>query len=133
MIVFLDTNPVIYFVERPPIWGMKATIRIGSFLTSGDELALGDLVRMECLVGPLKARDTARERHFRTFFAAPHVRVLAITAGVADRAAQIRADYNIKSMDALQLATATEHGCDLFLTADAKLARFTDITVEILT
>ena len=58
--------------------------------------------------------------------------VVAITAAVCDRAARIRATHNFKPMDALQLASAAEHGANVFLSADARLASFTRLTVEIL-
>lgn len=132
MIVFLDAHPVIYFIEQPPVWGAIATARIARFRADGDQLAVSDLIRMECQVGPLKSGDAARLNDFAAFFAAPDVLILAITAGVCDRAVRIRATHNFKPLDSLHLATAVEHGCGLFLTADAKLARFPDITVEVL-
>ena len=46
----------------------------------------------------------------------------------------IRAEYGyFKAMDALQLASACIHGCDLFLTNDKQLKQFKEIpcvTVE---
>ena len=46
----------------------------------------------------------------------------------------IRAQYkHFKAMDSLQLATAIESGCDLFLTNDNQLKQFSEIkcvTVE---
>jgi predicted nucleic acid-binding protein len=50
-----------------------------------------------------------------------------------DRAARIRAQYGFKPLDALHLAAAVEHGCTRFLGNDAKLKRFPDIVVELLT
>jgi uncharacterized protein len=85
---------------------------------------------MECLVGPLKSGDAAVEADFHTFFGVTNV--VAITAAVCDRAARIRATHNFKPMDALQLAAAVEHGASIFLTADARLGPFTDLTVEVL-
>lgn len=55
--VFLDTSALIYFVEQSPLWGAKATAKIGTYLAAGERLALSDLVRMECQVGPLKSND----------------------------------------------------------------------------
>jgi predicted nucleic acid-binding protein len=132
MIVFLDANPVIYFIEQPPVWGPKATARIAAFRAAGEQLAVSDLIRMECLVGPLKRADATTLNDFLAFFAAPDVQTLAVKAGVCDRAARIRATYNFKPLDSLHLAAAVEHGCGLFLTADARLARFPDITIEVL-
>jgi len=87
---------------------------------------------MECLVGPLKSNNTAVQASFHAFFARFDVRVVAITAAVCDRAARIRAAHGFKPMDSLQLAAAVEHGANVFLTADARLSSFTDLTVEIL-
>ena len=33
--VFLDSNPVIYFVEQPPRWGPKAAARIAALRSAG--------------------------------------------------------------------------------------------------
>jgi predicted nucleic acid-binding protein len=132
MILFLDTNVVIYAVENPPVLGPKANARLLAARTASDEFMISDLVRMEALVGPLKYGNTTLEADYRQFFAAPGMTVVAITAAVCDRAARIRATHNIKPMDALQLAAAVEHGANVFLTADARLSSFTDVTVEIL-
>jgi predicted nucleic acid-binding protein len=131
MIVFLDANPVISFIEQPAVWGTIATARIAALRVAGHLLAVSDLVRMECQVGPLKAGDAVRLNAFLTFFASRDVNVLPVTAGVCDRAARIRATCNLKPLDSLHLAAAVEHGCGLFLTADARLARFPDIAVEV--
>ena len=70
MIVFVDTNPVIYFVEQPPNWGAKAVARIAALRAAGAQLAVSDLVRMESTVGPPKANDAASLADFATFFGA---------------------------------------------------------------
>ena len=133
MTVFLDANVVIYFVEQHPIWGAKATARIASARSSGDDIAVSDLIRMECQVGPLSSGDHALLADYATFFSRPEVRVLPITAAVCDRAAAIRAQYRFKPLDALHLAAAVDAGCGKFVTNDTRLQRFPDTHVEILT
>ncbi len=133
MIVFLDTNTVIHFVEQPPVWGQKVIARLTALRATGDQFAVSDLVRMECLVGPMKFGDAVLLAKFPAFFAAPGVSVLPITPAVCDRAAAIRANHGFKALDALHLAAAVEHGCRLFLTADAQLARFPHIPIQVLT
>lgn len=130
MIVYLDTNIVIYTVEHNPDFGPKARTRLATARAAGDTLMISDLTRMECLVGPLKSGDAAMGSDFSTFFGV--TKVAAITAAVCDRAARIRAAHNFKPMDALQLAVSVEHGAGIFLTADARLGSFTDLTVEVL-
>ena len=132
MILFLDTNVVIYAVENPVGFGRKANVRLTTARAAGDALMISDLVRMESLVGPMKQGNAALEQDYRQFFAATDVTVVGITAAVCDRAARIRATHPIKAIDALQLAAAVEHGANIFLTADARLHSFTALTVEIL-
>ncbi len=130
--VSLDASPVIYHVEQPPTWGPKASARIAAMVAAGELLAVTELVRMECLVGPLKKRDAHLLDDFRTFFNLPDVRVLPITAAVGDRAAMIRATHGFKPLDSLHLGAAVEHGCTRFLTNDSGLKLFPDIPVEVL-
>jgi uncharacterized protein len=132
MIVFLDTNIVIYAVEQPPVLGAKAMARLTALRTAGDRFMVSDLVRMECLVGPLQSGNLVLQSDFRAFFAAANVQVVPITPIVCDRAALIRATHRFKPMDALQLAAAVEHGANVFLTNDARLNSFTGLTVQVL-
>jgi predicted nucleic acid-binding protein len=87
---------------------------------------------MECLVGPLLSGNTSLFNAHLTFFATPGVQVFSMPAAVFDRAARVRAAHRFATPDALHLAAAVEHGCGLFLTNDARLGRFTDIPVEVL-
>ena len=132
MILFLDSNIVIYSVEKHPVFGPKVAWRMANAVANGDTFMVSDLSRMECLVGPLKSGNKSLETQFRGFFSLPDVQVAAIAAAVCERAAIVRAIKNFKQLDSLQLAAAVEHGANVFLTADARLKSFTDIAVEIL-
>ena len=133
MIAYLDANIVIYFVEKNLVWWPKVSARIHTLQAGGDEIAVSDVARLECMVGPYTSGNTAVLSDYRAFFSDPAVRVFLATAGVFERAAQIRATFSFKPLDALHLAAAVEHGCALFLTNDAQLGRFTGIRVEVLT
>jgi uncharacterized protein len=132
MMVYLDANCVIYFVEHNPTWWPIISARLTALRAAKDELAVSDLTRTECLVGPFVSGNAGILASYRTFFTDPDIRVLPLTPAVCERAAQIRARYGFKVPDALHLAAAAEHACGLFLTNDAHLSRCTDITVEIL-
>lgn len=133
MIVCLDTNSVIYLIETNPTWSAKATARLIALRTAGDEVAVCDAARLECLVQPLATGNVAAETAYRAFFGNSSVRMLAVTSATWDYAAHLAASFRLKAMDSVHLATAIEHGCDRFLTNDAQLARCTAITVEVLT
>jgi predicted nucleic acid-binding protein len=51
---------------------------------------------------------------------------------VAERAAEIRAHYNLKLADSFQVAAAIVAGCDAFLTNDSALKRVSGITILVL-
>ncbi len=125
--VYLDTNCVIYFIEQVPAWLSRMINRLARSRAANDQLVVGDLTRAECLVGPFMTGDTAMEASYRAFFADPGIQVLPMSAAIRERAARIRATHKLELVDSLHLATAADHGCGLFLTNDAKLARCTDI------
>ena len=130
--IYLDTNIVIYFVERNPSWHAKVVARLAKARLANDLLAVGDLTRAECLVGPFRSSDATLQASYAAFFTDPEIGLLPITSAICERAARIRAAHNLEMIDALHLATAAEHGCGLFLTNDAKLSRCTAIAVEVL-
>jgi predicted nucleic acid-binding protein len=132
MIICLDANIVIYLVEGNPVWEPKASARVKALAAAGDEIAVSDAVRLECLVGPYASGDLKVLAAYQTFFGSPALRFLGCTAGVWERGARIRASHGFEALDALHLATAVEYGCGLFLTGDSQLARFPDIPVEVL-
>jgi predicted nucleic acid-binding protein len=114
--------------------GPKVTARLATLRGAGDEIAVSDLARTECLAKPLATGDNAIVADYQAFFTDPAVRVLPLTAAVYERAARIRAVslFNLKVPDCLHLVAA-EHGCGLFLTHDVQLKQCKDVTVEILT
>ena len=79
---------------------------------------------MEVTVHPWRARrsDVAREYeallvHF------PNLELVEATRDIARRAAQLRAKYNIRPADALQVATAIESGATAWVSNDKQLRR----------
>ncbi len=132
MSVFLDSNIVIYLIERTPAFGPIAATCIQSLIGQGQRLVVSDLVRMECRVRPLQSSHTITLSAFDNYFCSDDVDVTPITPAVCNRAATIRAKYNYSPMDSLHLAAAVEHGCQRFLTQDLRLSGFPDIAIEAL-
>jgi len=91
---------------------------------------VSDLTVAECLVGPFMTNNAKLETTHRTFFADPMTEVLLPKKTSFELAARIRADLSFELVDALHLAIATDHHCDLFLTNDGKLTTYTGVPVE---
>lgn len=132
MIVCLDANIIIYYVERNPVWEPKVTARLKAVAAAGDSLAVSEAALLECLVGPLQSGDSATVADYKKFFASAEVQMLAVTPVVWQRAAQLRATFKLKPLDSIHLASAVENGCGAFLTNDGPLTRCTAIRVEVL-
>jgi hypothetical protein len=80
--VYLDTNCVIYLVERNPTWLAKVVSRLTHFRAAGDRLVVGDLTRAECLVGPFLTGDAVVEASYRAH-GLTEVRWHPLTFGIA--------------------------------------------------
>ena len=80
----------------------------------------------------MRAKDSKLLALYDAFFASPEVEVLELTRAVVEKAAEIRATLNVKTPDALHLATAILSGSKSFLTGDRGLLRCTEIAVEVL-
>jgi predicted nucleic acid-binding protein len=131
--VFLDTAPVIYFVEKHPEFAPKAR-EIFERLDDGKLTAVVSPVTLaECLVLPYKQKSPDVAKIFTDLLVnGEGVLFFPIDEVAADKAADLRARYNLTLTDALQLAVAIQADCDAFLTNDIALKRVIEIPVIVL-
>ena len=132
MLVYVDSVILRYFYDHTGPFNVRATNRLTALAAAADQLAVSDLVRLECRVKHVKTGDQARLAIFDAFFARPDVRLAPITTAVFDRATLVRATHNFKLGDSLHLAAAVMAKCDRFLTNDTRLSGFTGVPVEVL-
>ena len=132
MLVYLDTNIVIYMVEQVAELGAAAEMCVDGLRAEGAEFVVSRLVRMECLVGPLRKGAPDMVAAFDAFFCSPAVRFVEVTPAALDRAAGIRAQYRFNTPDAIHLASALESGCDALLTNDPRLSSCGELAVKVL-
>lgn len=132
MVICRDSVILIYFFDHVGVLQGRAAHRLAAIHAAGDRIAISDLVRMECRVMPVRSGDTTKLALLDRFFAQPDVLSVPLNTAVFDRATHIRAQHHFKTIDAINLASAVEHGCGRFLTNDIQLSRFPDITVEML-
>jgi predicted nucleic acid-binding protein len=129
-LVGIDTAPLIYYIERNPQY--LATVRpFFQALDGGRFTAVSSVITLaEVLVHPLRVGNPQlAQRYRRILQRAPNITTLAVTAHIAEEAAQLRATYNLRTPDALQIATAHNAGAAYFLTNDSRFSRVQGITV----
>ena len=126
--IYLDACIVIYFVEKHPLYSDRIEA-LFSRLGATDKLCISLLVRLGCMVMPLRTGDKKLQQLYQAFFAAQEI--LEMPVGVFDRAARLRADFSsLKTPDALHLATTLYHGCSEFWTNDNRLNTIAPLMVK---
>jgi len=132
--LFLDTAPVIYFVERNLQY--LATVReVFNRIRDGLLIAVTSPVTLaECLIYPYRLGQTQLEQDFIDTLVNGNNTLFVPIADpiIAIQAAQIRARYNLQLPDAFQIAVALAAGCEALLTNDASFRRVTELRVLVL-
>ena len=131
--LFLDTAPIIYFVEKDQRYA--ALLRsIFDRIDEGSLVAVTSPVTLaECLVLPFRAGLPGLAEDFAELIVSGNNTVFApIEQEVATRSAELRAQYNLSLMDAFQVAVALATKCEGFLTNDTKLKRVSGVDVLVL-
>lgn len=131
--IFLDTAPVIYFVEKNPDYLERSHV-VFSYLDEGRFTAVVSPITLsECLVIPYRLGNTEVAQVFTDLLVnSENVLFHPINEITADKAAHLRARYNLILTDAFQLAIAIQAECSAFLTNDADLKRVTEIPIIVL-
>jgi predicted nucleic acid-binding protein len=131
--LFLDTAPVIYLVEKNPAY-LDVVTEIFTAIDNGQITAVTSPVTLaECLVHPLRLNLPSLQQSFvNVVVNGLHTTFVTLDQSVGQQAARLRANYNVRLPDALQLAAAINNGCDTFLTNDALLKRVTGIQILVM-
>lgn len=115
--IYLDSCILIYALEDhgPRGDAVRKALRTVEVAVASSPLAL-----QECLVGPLRERNPElRDRYLALF---ERLEEVALDAAVFIRAAELRADFGLKTPDAVHLAAAQLAGCTELWTNDRRLA-----------
>jgi predicted nucleic acid-binding protein len=129
--VVIDSAPLIYFMERHPSF-FEPVRPFFEALGRGDFKGLTSAVTIaEVLAHPLRHGRLGLADIYREFFA-QYLPIIPVTAEIAELAAKLRADHNLRTPDAIQAATAIKQGQAVFFTNDARLGRLNQLEVLVL-
>ena len=132
--IFLDTAPVIYYIEAHPEYGslMKEAIPC---LQSGKRIIYTSVITItEVLPYPVSQNKEELVQKFMDFLRkGENIGLIDISPNIAEQAGRLRGKYkSLRTMDAIQIAAAVDTGADAFLTNDIKLKQVTEIKVLVL-
>jgi|SRR5680860_209892 len=128
--IFIDTAPLIYYIEGHSVYNEK----LRAFFESVDDgdviLQTSVLTLLEVLVQPIRLKRLKLAHKYETILtSSPNIEIYDIDLETSRRAAELRANYNLKTPDALQIAMGIEKNANSFLTNDYELNRVREIHI----
>ncbi len=128
--VGLDTAPLIYYLEGHPTYSPLVKPFFQAFDKGKFSLVTSPITLVETTVHPLRQGLTALASRYEEILThTKGLEVLDLSLPIAHLAAQLRANYNLRTPDAIQLATAIHGQATFFLTNDVDLTRVREIKV----
>ena len=126
--IFIDTAPFIYLLEDNPIYSERLRKYVSECFYAGTQFCTSFLTIAEYCVIPYRLNCPQKIVDFERFITDAKIELIDLTKEITKTSAQIRAKYSsIKTMDALQIASACQENCSLFLTNDKQLRQVTEI------
>lgn len=129
----LDTSVFIYQVEANERY-LRWVNRIFAWVEESHHSAVTSTVTLlEVLVQLYRRADMDRVNQIYALFSTyPHLEWIVPTLEIADRAAQLRAEHNLRTPDALQAATAIAAQATALISNDSAFQRMVGLDVLIL-
>jgi predicted nucleic acid-binding protein len=129
----LDTAPLIYYTEKHPNYFDLMQAIFKHVQQSKINLNTSALTLTEVLMKPIQAQNQSLQTQYRNLLLnTQNLSTVTINSQIAIKAAELRAKYNLRTPDALQVATGINTACDAFLTNDKGLKRVTEIAILVL-
>lgn len=129
-VVGLDTAPLIYFIERLPKYINEVRPFFQAVNRRDLRIVTSVVTLIEVLVHPIRRNDESLAyRYNDILLSSPNIATDPLTPTIAQHAAELRAEYSLKTVDAIQLATAFSHGCRAFLTNDRDFGDISGIRI----
>lgn len=122
--ILLDSVSIVYYLERNPRYFHAAAewmerVNVGRLAAYASALLLA-----EVLVPAYRAGKPAAARQARAALErVPNFEIVDVSAAVSDSAARLRAEHNLRTPDALHVATALNEGAGWIVTNDRVLRR----------
>ncbi|OQY47679.1 MAG: hypothetical protein B6242_04480 [Anaerolineaceae bacterium 4572_78] len=127
-VIALDTSIFIYHLESHPQYQPLTSIILEYVQQGKCHGIISTVAIMELITHPLKINrpDVAQEYevllvHF------PNLQVIDVTRDIARQAAKLRAEYNLRPADALQVSTGIVHNATVWISNDKRLKRLNKI------
>lgn len=131
-VVGIDTSVFIFHVEAHPKY-LSLTQRVFIQLETVIHGVTSTITMLELLVQPYRVEDFTRVNQFYALLSTyPNLSWVVPTLEIVDMGARLRAEFNLKTPDAIQAATAITAQATGFISNDPSFKRIKGLEVFIL-
>ncbi|MBL7156148.1 MAG: type II toxin-antitoxin system VapC family toxin [Candidatus Pacebacteria bacterium] len=127
--IFLDTAIFIYFLEENSKW-INLVLPIFQLAEKKEvNLVTSSITALEVITGYKKQKRQDLVKSFWEMLEDFEIEILDFEKKYVEKAAQLRADLNLRTPDAIQLSLAIKNKISAFATNDAKLKKVKEIKI----
>jgi predicted nucleic acid-binding protein len=129
-IIFLDTAPFVYFFEQHPAYFRPLELLFDNLYACGAQAITSIITYIELTTLPARQGKIQLVRKYRDYlFNSENINLFPLDTNIADHVVDLRAQFQFKTPDAIQLGTARACGADYILTNDKTWLRFEEIKI----
>ena len=129
----LDSMVLIYLLEDVEPYASLVEMALQRVEKGRQTAYLSSLSIAEILVLPIRQKNHATVNKYRQFLTHfPNLHILPLDIPTAELAASMRAKYNLRTPDAIHVATAIQNGAPAFLTNDKQFSRVKELDILLL-
>ena len=131
--LFFDTSPFIYFFEKHPDFYPKISALFDQIYDCNAQIVTSIISYIELTTHPARLGKHDLVNKYRDYMThSENISLFPLDISIADTAVQLRAKYNFKTPDAIQLATAIRCGADYIITNDKEWTKIDSLKILLL-
>ncbi len=130
--ISIDTSVVIYTIEGNPDYYSLLEPLWSKFYTREIQIVSSELILMEALVVPLRNGNNSLVEDYEELLLSSQMQLVPISQSLLKQAANLRANTNLKTPDAIHAVTALSVSCNQFITNDKGFRNVPGLPVVIL-
>jgi predicted nucleic acid-binding protein len=128
--IYVDSNIWIYFIEGNPDFAQAVRTLFQAADAAGARLATNEIAVAECLYKPSTEGNAPLLDIYERLFGSGEIDILLLDGTLAKQAALHGGQLGLKLIDAIHYLSALNHGCNWFITSDARFKSGPDMKVE---
>ena len=128
--IYLDTAPIIYFLENNVEYAQKIQSVIQDNAAFGCAFATSVATNIEYLPKPLSEGKQDLVYAFASLKKILNIESIELTEQISMIAVNLRTKYKgLKALDSIHIASAIASGCDAFFTNDKQLKQISELHI----